>query len=161
MKKIIFVFTSLSLSFVSCNNSGNNNEATPVSDSVTSDAGVSKAVLSSGCYSMIQQKDTALLNVTVLDTILSGRLQYRRLEKDDNDGVIDGVIRDGFLIANYTFESEGRTSVRQIVFSIKGDSLFEGYGEIIVEGDKARFANTDQLKFMTIPFIKIDCEGQP
>jgi hypothetical protein len=161
MKKILAVFTSLSISFVSCNNS-ETNEATSLSDSATNDKAVSKIALSSGCYSMIQQKDTAILEVdVVVDTNLSGRLQYRRFEKDDNAGVIDGVIRDGLIIADYTFQSEGRSSVRQIVLQIKGDSLFEGYGEIKVNGDTARFVDVSQLKFMTTPFVKVDCATQP
>ena len=157
MKKTLVFFTSLFFSCVSCTNNGND-EAAQVRDSASNDVAVLETALSSGCYSMIQQKDTAVLNLTVFDTNLSGRLQYRRFEKDNNDGVIDGVIRDGFIIANYTFQSEGRSSVRQIVLSIKGDSLFEGYGEIVVTGDTARFANIDELKFMAVPFVKVDCE---
>jgi hypothetical protein len=157
MKKILVVFTSLFLSCVSCNNN-DNDEGVQVRDSASHAVDVSEAALSSGCYSMIQLKDTAILNLTVFDTNLSGRLQYRRFEKDDNDGVIDGVTRDGLIIANYTFQSEGRSSVRQIVLSIKGDSLFEGYGEIIVTGDTARFVNIDELKFLAVPFVKVDCE---
>ena len=38
---------------------------------------------------------------------------------------------------------------------MKGDSLFEGYGEIMVTGDSAKFVDTNQLKFMTDPFVKV------
>ncbi len=155
MKKLLIFFASLSVLFVSCNDNGTNEEGA-VTDSLTDDA-VAKTTLSSGCYSMIQQRDTAILRVDVFDTNLSGMLQYRRFEKDDNDGVIDGIIRDGRIFAEYTFQSEGKSSVRQIVFSIKGDSLFEGYGEIAVTGDTARFTDLSQLQFMTTPFVKVDC----
>jgi len=150
----------MSLLIVSCTNN-EDNKAAPVSDSLTNAAADSQTDLPlSGCYSMIQQKDTATLNLIVQDSNLSGSLQYNRFEKDDNVGVIDGVVRDGLIIANYTFQSEGTSSVREVVFSIKGDSLFEGYGEIIVTADTARFVNSSQLKFMTIPFVKVDCKGQ-
>ena len=48
-------------------------------------------------------------------------------------------------------------SAREVAFVIKGDSSFEGYGEITAKGDTAKFAHIRQLKYMTVPFVKVDC----
>jgi hypothetical protein len=161
MTKIFFVFISaLFFLFISCNNY-ESDKAGIVNDTLNNHSpGSNNASGLAGCYKMVQQKDTALLNLNVLDSNVSGKLQYRRFEKDRNDGTISGVVRGSLIIANYTFQSEGISSVRELVFSIRGDSLFEGYGEITVKNDSAKFVNTAQLKFMMAGFVKVDCEGR-
>ena len=64
---------------------------------------------------------------------------------------------DNMIVANYTFQSEGMMSVREVAFSIRNDSLFEGYGEIVVKNVTARYADTGLLKFMEKPFVKMPC----
>lgn len=158
MKMIFLIVTGLLLVIASCNNN-EDTETGSVTDATRTDTNNIKPTSQvGGCYLMIQGKDTASLQMTAVDGNVSGTLQYRRFEKDDNDGTIKGSVRDGLIDANYTFQSEGTTSVRQVVFSIKGDSLYEGYGEIKVTADSAAFINTSQLKFLPVPFVKIDCE---
>jgi hypothetical protein len=114
-----------------------------------------------GCYVSILKKDTAYLKLNKENNFITGNLVYRRFEKDNNSGTIKGKIADSLLIADYTFNSEGMTSVRQVVFKISGEQLIEGFGDIIIgkSGDTAKFKNLSQLTFQEEqPFIKKDCK---
>lgn len=110
----------------------------------------------SGCYQMIIQQDTALLSLNHNGDSVTGSLSYHWHEKDNNDGSFRGAIRnDSLIVAHYTFQSEGVTSVRQIVFKIQDSTLLQGYGEIRVENDTAFFRDVDLVIFDTKhPFRK-------
>lgn len=158
MNKVFLIFIIGLL--ISCNSNPENSPEN-TNDSIAVDNHPASELLlgSGGCFLMIQQKDTATLNIKVVDhDVVSGVLQYKRFEKDQNNGSINGLIRENLIIANYTFQSEGMSSVREIVFKIKGDSLFEGYGEIVVKNDTAKFADKSNLKFMETPFVKVNCK---
>jgi hypothetical protein len=114
-----------------------------------------------GCYVSIFKKDTAYLKLIKENNQITGSLIYKRFEKDNNTGTITGKIADTLIVADYTFKSEGMTSVRQVVFKISGDQLIEGFGDINIgkSGDSAKFKNLSQLKFQEEqPFVKEDCQ---
>ncbi len=113
----------------------------------------------SGCYGYAVKKDSAYLKLDISGNIVSGDLTYSLHEKDDNKGTISGILQDSLLIADYTFQAEGMTSVRQIVFKMRNDSLLEGFGDIDMKGDTATFKNIAELQFQDErPFIKTDCK---
>jgi hypothetical protein len=86
----------------------------------------------------------------------SGSLMYGLKGKDSNHGVFVGQIKDSILIADYTFVSEGIKSKRQVAFKLKGDQLFEGYGEMNEDGTK--FKDASKLEFnLTMPLSKTVC----
>ena len=72
-------------------------------------------------------------------------------EKDKNKGTIRGRITNGFLIADYTFMSEGTESVRQVAFKKQGSSFVEGYGNDLNNPDSLDFSNSFKL-------TEISCE---
>lgn len=112
----------------------------------------------SGCYFSLLKKDTAKLQLTIDGSQVNGSLDYIRFQKDSNRGSISGKVIDSLIVADYTFQSEGLKSVRQVVFKIKGDKLIEGFGDIEMKGDTARFKDIFSLKFLSAqPFNKIDC----
>ena len=112
-----------------------------------------------GCYVSILKHDTALLKINNENGMITGDLAYRRFQKDDNVGTIKGRVEDGLVIAAYTFQSEGITSVREVVFKIEGPNLIEGYGDIDMVGDTAAFKNISQLKYeYAEPFVKGECK---
>lgn len=152
--------------FWACNdnskpNADNNNidSTTGVHAGATDTIVRSSIALKDGCYEMIMKRDTATLSLHIQDTAVSGNLNYRWAEKDHNKGTIKGYIRDSLLIADYTFESEGITSVREAVFKLKGDTLFQGVGELTEQNGKIIFKQKDQLQYdKTFPFIRVDCQ---
>ena len=111
-----------------------------------------------GCYISTFNKDTAHLKLTINNNEVSGNLVYDRFEKDGNVGTIKGRVQDSLIVADYTFQSEGMTSVREVVFKIKDESLIEGFGDIVMKSDTAVFKNITQLKFQDEqPFVKEEC----
>jgi hypothetical protein len=118
----------------------------------------SKPVVLAGCYQMVLQKDTATLQLDIKDSTVNGQLNYYFFEKDRNEGQIKGVLRNDIIVADYTFQSEGTTSVREVVFKIKQDTLLQGSGDIIEQNGKVVFKNRDALQFhASNPFVKVGC----
>lgn len=87
---------------------------------------------------------------------VSGTLNYALAEKDSNMGTFKGKLENNILIADYTFQSEGTESVRQVAFELKDDKLIEGYGDMSEDG--THFKDVSQLKFTsTMPLSKVNC----
>ena len=77
-------------------------------------------------------------------------------EKDKNSGNFTGELQEGILIANYTFKSEGKESIRQVAFKVNGDKLIEGYGEL--NNDGTAFKDLNNISFTSkMPLTKTDC----
>jgi hypothetical protein len=95
----------------------------------------------------IKNKDTASLSFTKAGNAVTGQLDYNYFEKDKNSGTIAGVIKGDTILADYTFNAEGTSSVREVIFIKKGDQLAEGYGPMEEKGGKTVFTDKSQLKF--------------
>ena len=164
MKSLLFF--SLAILFASCNSqSDDSSSTTDVKDSTTSssspalDEETPASSISSGCYASVFKKDTIMMNLTISGTDVSGDLNYSLYQKDKNKGSLKGSFQNDMIVADYTFQAEGTTSVRQVAFKKVGDSLVEGYGDIEMKGDTARFKDVDHLEFHNDrPFTKTDCK---
>lgn len=118
-----------------------------------------KPVMLTGCYQMTMKNDSAWLNLAVNDTVVTGDLKYNLYEKDSNIGSITGVVRDSMIYADYTFQSEGMTSVREVIFKISGDTLIQAFGDLSEKNGKIVFVNKNELQYInTSPFIKGSCQ---
>jgi hypothetical protein len=147
--------------FVSCGNDSTTLVEANDDTTVIRDASITRVPVQwGGCYSWVINKDSATLQLRVSDSTVTGELKYHWNEKDKNSGTIKGVIHDSLIIADYTFQSEGMTSVREVAFKMTGDSLVEGYGDYNTGGDTQRFKNTATLQFQTDrAFKKVPCAG--
>lgn len=115
-----------------------------------------------GCYEMTHKGDTATLQLSVQDSVVRGRLVYRWYQKDANTGTIKGVLRDSLILADYTFASEGLTSVRELILKIQDTVLVEAFGDLQTKGNKIVFANPAQVQYMADnPFVKVACDSLP
>ena len=118
-----------------------------------------KATDISGCYRMIIKNDTALMSLNHAGDSVSGSLSYNWYEKDDNNGTFRGVVKnDTLIVADYTFQSEGTSSVRQVAFKIKDSILQQGYGELIMKNDTSFFRDVNLIIFDTKNPFKKGCE---
>ena len=166
MQKILFAFTLLV--FVSC---GNSSESTVAMDDSAKESSVhagadpvtgfatGKPFVLAGCYEMIFKKDTATLSLEVKDTLLSGNLAYHLWERDRNTGTIKGKLQDSLIIVDYTFRSEGVTSVREVIFKIKDSTLVQAFGDIEERQNKIVFRDPASLQYMDQnPFVKVACK---
>jgi hypothetical protein len=107
---------------------------------------------------MLKGNDSAFLTLAVIDSAVSGNLEYNLYGKDKNIGTIRGSRRGALIIADYTFSSEGVTSVREVVFKLEEGKLTEGYGEVGQKGSRISFNDHEQLKFdRGIQFHRLAC----
>lgn len=156
MKKVIllsFVFMSV---FVSCKKE-KEMEGIPVA----SEEIVVEEPVSEECYNVIIKKDTVSMTLNIKGTqIASGKLIYSLFEKDKNEGTLVGEVKGDTLLAEYTFMSEGVSSIRQVAFLKKGNTYVEGYGDVVDDNKgKVTFKDTKQLKFEgNIVLSKVDCK---
>ncbi len=108
---------------------------------------------------MSLKQDTATLSLNTTGDSVTGSLSYHWYERDDNDGTFKGIIKnDSIILANYTFQSEGITSVRQVVFKIKDSVLLQGYGEQFTKNDTALFRDVNLVIFDTKNPFKKGCQ---
>lgn len=113
------------------------------------------------CYGSIVKNDTVVMSLTInQDKSFVGKLKYRLFQKDKNTGTLRGVQKGDTLIADYTFMSEGMTSVRQVAFLKKGNTYVEGFGYMIDDTiGRVVFRHLNQLQFDgKIALTKEDCK---
>lgn len=106
------------------------------------------------CYELAKGKDTLSASLIIDGEKVSGNLVYNFYEKDKNAGSILGRIKGDTLLADYTFQSEGQESIRQVTFLRKNKTLIEGYGESKQEGNKSVFLNAKAIQFTSSTVLK-------
>ncbi|WP_111307426.1 hypothetical protein [Confluentibacter sediminis] len=150
MKKLIILCLITSV-FISCKNKSETDNTRE-----TVDTNVPSPFLEVGCYAYKGHNNSIELKITEMNDMVAGYLNYHLAEKDANTGTFRGIVDDDVLLAEYTFQSEGTTSKREVIFKVINDELIEGYGEMDAEG--THFRNTDHVSFSsTMPLTKTDC----
>jgi hypothetical protein len=82
-----------------------------------------------GCYVSKLSKDVYVLSIdSEKDGIVSGKLAFNNYEKDSSSGAFTGTYKDGILLANYVFASEGMNSEVQVIFKKEGEKFVRGFG---------------------------------
>jgi len=78
-----------------------------------------------------------LANDVYVLTILSqqgesftGTLDIKNFEKDSSTGILKGTYKNGILLADYTFQSEGTESIGWVAFKKIADGFIRGFGDI-------------------------------
>ena len=99
------------------------------------------------CYSYIKEKDTIQANLIIQSEKVGGDLIYKLFEKDKNTGTIAGIMKGDTLFAEYTFMSEGTSSIREVAFLRKKNQLIEGYGDMKDVAGKMVFKDKKSLNF--------------
>jgi len=110
------------------------NEGTPI---VTEDS-------IKGCY--IARLANDVYTLTILSQSgesFEGKLSFKNFEKDSSSGTYKGTYKNGILLGDYSFNSEGGTSVMQVIFKKSENGFVRGYGDTIML-DKARNINEAQ-----------------
>ncbi len=158
MKKSIVLF-ALVIAFTSCKNKSDETNKIPKPVEII-ESDISEKLLEIGCYAYNGRRDnSALFEITnTKDGIIKGNLNYHLAEKDANIGTFEGVLVNDILLGDYTFQSEGTTSKREVIFKVINGNLIEGYGEMDEEG--THFINTDHVTFTSsMPLTKTDCNN--
>lgn len=99
-----------------------------------------------GCYVATLAKDVYTLDISKQEgENVEGRLAFKNFEKDSSSGSFKGTYKNGILIGDYTFNSEGSTSVMQVAFKKTADGFARGYGDMNADG--TRFADVNKLTY--------------
>jgi hypothetical protein len=110
------------------------------------------------CFTQVVGKDTARLSFEATGDSVSGKLEYKRYEKDSNKGTIRGVMRGNILDVQYTFMSEGMESTNQAVFKVEGDKVFEGRAkDFDKEGRPVFGQDLGNVEWDSVGFMRGEC----
>ena len=99
------------------------------------------------CFAYRTATDTVRLTLQTTQPTVTGQLAYRYFEKDRNQGTIKGTMHGDTLLADYTFQSEGTTSVRQVAFLRRDIGFVEGFGPVVERQGKMVFEQPGTLHF--------------
>lgn len=110
------------------------------------------------CYLGVTGKDSVFISLDDNLGTITGKMRYKNAEKDSSFGDIVGTQNGDTLKLNYTFQSEGIKSDREIYFLKKKDLLTEGIGDHKVEDKKDLYVNTSKLKFDGSSLKQVDCK---
>lgn len=153
MKKLI-VLSFAALTMLNCKKSDQKTENPNASqEQVTVETATP---IDLGCYVFDDGKNNVTLEITENGKEIKGNLSYALSEKDKNTGHFTGELKGRILIANYTFQSEGTESTRQVAFKVNGDKLIEGYGAL--NSDGTTFKDLKNINFTAkMPLTKTSC----
>ncbi|MES2431596.1 MAG: hypothetical protein V4556_11705 [Bacteroidota bacterium] len=158
MKYYLLIVIAL-LVIVSCNNDPKKTSETIITADTAKEGEMKIMIPGTVCYATTGSKDSVFLKVEAFPNVVTGNLSYKIFEKDSNKGTIDGVMRGDTLIADYTFNSEGMSSIRQVAFLIKNNTATEGYGEVEEKNGKMIFKDIHTLDFTKgIKLQVVPCE---
>ena len=100
-----------------------------------------------GIYVGYLAKDVYTLTISSQQgELVEGELDINNAEKDSSTGTIKGTYKNGILLADYTFKSEGTESVGWVAFKKVEDGFIRGYGEVD-QGTETRLINANNLTF--------------
>lgn len=154
MKKLTLLFFTV-LTMLNCKNKEEKTEITNPQEVITTEEKTT-ASLDLGCYIFNDEKNNVSFEITENGSEIKGNLTYAFAEKDKNSGNFSGKLTDGILLGKYTFQSEGKESVREVAFKVEGDKLIEGYGDLNEDG--TAFKDATNLNFTSkMPLAKTDC----
>ena len=151
MKSIFLISISLLL-VISCKNDSTTKPTTALPAVIIEPDKVQKK-----CYACNLDGNKINLTIEQKGTKANGTLSYALAEKDSNTGTFEGTIENAVLIAQYTFQSEGMQSTRQVAFQFNGSQWIEGYGDMKEDG--TQFKDVSKIQFKSIfPLSKVNCE---
>ncbi len=114
---------------------------------------------STKCYMSVIRNDSMMMQITVNDDQVEGLLQYNFDEKDDNNGSIAGTLKGDTLFLDYTYNAEGKTSVREIAFLYDDKKYIPGYGPMEELNGKLIFKDKLAIRFDEAHAFKtVECQ---
>lgn len=144
MKKSFFLAACAALC-AACNGSSGTKEA--ADSTITAETAVAAAAESRTCYVSYKNQDSTYLDLHIKGDQASGKLDIIPREKDRNTGTISGLVKGDTILLDYTFQSEGMQSVRQVAYLQKDGKLIEGFAEVLEQNGKTVFRSLSELKF--------------
>lgn len=133
--KNVFSLAIVSLLALSCTKKTESNVKDITEDSVTvNSSDFNVEAVPEICYMEANGKDSLFMKVVSNLGTVTGNLYYKNFQKDSSFGDIVGVEDGDTLKLDYTFQSEGMESTREIWFLMRDGKVIEGIAEPNAEG---------------------------
>jgi hypothetical protein len=103
-----------------------------------------------GCYVARLGQDVYTLRINSLTNgLVNGMLSYKNFQKDSSSGPLVGTYTagNGILLGDYSFDSEGMHSVRQVIFKKMGNTFVQGFGPVNVQNDREYLTDINTVTF--------------
>jgi hypothetical protein len=101
-----------------------------------------------GCYVATLSKDVYTITIISQDgEKFKGALSFKNFEKDSSSGTYEGTYKDGILLGDYSFDSEGMRSVMQVIFKNTSEGFVRGFGDMNADG--TRFSDLNNITYDT------------
>lgn len=142
MRKILIIVFGVLI--LSCNS---NKSKEPSSEAGSETSASPEPVYAVSCYEWTGNDDTIKVRLELNGNDVSGTIVYDYSRKDRNEGALKGKLNGDIIIADYSFDSEGSRSVRQVAFRKNGNDLIEGFGSMEEIDGKMSFTRPDSLIF--------------
>ncbi len=158
MKKILILTAFILTVLISCKKA-TDTEPVQITPNAPKEAQIEEPA-GDQCYALRANGNVIELSFNVNShQEVNGKLSYNISGKDKNEGTLIGNMNGDTLIADYTFTSEGVSSVREVAFLQKDGSLIEGFGDVVQANDKVTFKDKTKLKFdKKNRLTKTDCK---
>ena len=144
MKKyMVLMLTGFALQ--SCNSGSTSEEK--ADSAITAETAVVAAAESNICYVRFDKRDSTYLQLHTKGEQVTGKLDISLYEKDKNSGTVTGLVKGDTILLDYTFQSEGTESVRQVAYLQKDGKLIEGFADVQEQDGKTVFKSLSSLKF--------------
>src|SRR5690606_31473358 len=129
MKYFPYIFFVMIL-LAGCNNGPSHKEQLTEPSDVSA-TGKTGDIAAPSCYLSVTGRDTIYLKLNPpVNGKVTGDLNYLFFERDRNVGHLNGEIKGDTLFAEYSFISEGLSSVREVAFLLDENQVMEGYGDV-------------------------------
>ncbi|MDR6761544.1 hypothetical protein J2Y38_001753 [Flavobacterium sp. 2755] len=159
MKKVLAITTLILTVLISCKKETTTTEPVQITPNPPKEAEIVEPA-GDQCYAWRANGSVIEISFNVNShQEVNGKLSYNLVGKDKNEGTLIGNMKGDTIVADYTFNSEGTSSVREVVFLQKDGTLIEGYGDVVQANDKVSFKDKTKLKFdQKNTLTKIDCK---
>lgn len=164
MKKIAMAIFAVSTILVACESKETKDSENTTTTNTTEESKevieTPKPVVSDAmCYASNTDGNDVEMRLDRSGDNVTGTLNYALKEKDSNKGTISGTMNGDVLIADYTFNAEGTTSVRQVAYQVKDGKATEGYGDMEEKNGKMVFKDPANISFgKGVVLTKVDCK---
>lgn len=108
------------------------------------------------CY--VTSDDTAILGLDVSERGVEGKLLLQYLGRERTDGRFENAyFRGDTLITDYRYWNDEGQFLREMVFLIRNEKAFEGFGRLTTQGDKEVFVSHKTIQFNAPPLLVDGC----
>lgn len=150
--RIVLPFVALLLSLAGCGQRTSKTESTAAADS----SGTTTVQPDTVCFQQITGRDSTMLRLAIKDSTVTGELNVLPYEKDQARGLINGMLKNNQIIADWQRSGEGVTQHYEVIFTLKGDAVTWREGERIEKRGKWVLKNPEQGYEYVL--MKINCQ---